>query len=154
MFNSEKNLILQNAIRVALNMVPDSGLDNYDDIETYLLRCCNFLQSQEILGGHCIAEFVLNNQYLMDIIKESVTENTRLSLIDTLYENYERKEEIYENFYEITSFLQTKGEVMNDLCLRNILQSCMEYKNPQAMQAVTENLVEYVLDLPKNKDIR
>lgn len=80
--NSEKCLVLQNAIKVILNMVPDDGKRNIKEISNKIWQDSNLLQPMEILGGHCIAEFILNNQQAIELIDQTIKKRTQLTLFD------------------------------------------------------------------------
>lgn len=73
----ENYLVLFNAMRILWNMVPFNGdIENLAQIKDRLLRRTNFLQPLELLGGHCLAEFILNNPKLMINLQSSIENNS------------------------------------------------------------------------------
>ena len=59
--NSEKYMVVENATRVLLNTVPANQMNRNDlkAIHKRLWKSNNFIQPHEMLGCHCIAEFVI-----------------------------------------------------------------------------------------------
>lgn len=140
--NNEKALVLQNAITVLLNTVPfnkekkeskDNDLKSeIRDIHKNIWRNHNLLQPQELLGCHCIAEFALSNESVLRNLKTSIEERTNKTLFQTLYQNHPRQTKIQDSFKR--SFLyQNPANIQNDLCMRNLIQACISYKNPKSM---------------------
>lgn len=76
MRNEENFLILQNSVRLIWNCVPDDGNRNYKELSDNLLNNSNYLQPHEVLGGHCIAEFILNNENLLSNIEQAVNKKS------------------------------------------------------------------------------
>lgn len=58
--DNENYSILENSLKLLLNLVPDPKFDEKEDLVKQLKKC-NILQPHEILGGHCIAEFLLKD---------------------------------------------------------------------------------------------
>lgn len=84
MTTEENQMILHSAIRLLWNMVPDDGVKSATLIRDNLMKSSNLMQPFEILGGHCIAEFILNNSNLPDLLQESIINNTKFNLFDHL----------------------------------------------------------------------
>lgn len=91
----EEYLILVNSHRLMCNMVPDSdqirdvNTENpkrsLDEIKNDMINNSNILQPWEILGGHCIAEFQLNNNVLIDSMENSVKIKSKDNILDLLF---------------------------------------------------------------------
>jgi hypothetical protein len=111
---------------------PDEKRFKIDKLHDDLLQKSNYLQPMQVLGGHCIAEFILNQDGLTGIIESNV--NLRKpSLIDILFEGMAIKDELYSELDTYTSFMAQPVEIMNDFCMRNTIQSCIDYDNPKVM---------------------
>lgn len=96
--NDEQFLLLLNAMRLICNTVPDNGISCRTTLKKYFTTRCNLLQPMELLGCHCVAEFQLNNNLLIDKIEDSVNKYTQKTLIELVYEGEDNKDQILEEF--------------------------------------------------------
>lgn len=113
------------------NMVPDADQvrdpdderpkRTVDQIKEEFINNSNILQPQEILGGHCIAEFQLNNNILIDSIEDSVKNKSKANILDHLFEDHEDSDKILKMITRYTEFYGQKFEIHFDFCMRSII---------------------------------
>ena len=96
--NDEQFLLLLNAMRLICNTVPDNGVKCRTTLKKYFTNKCNLLQPMELLGCHCVAEFQLNNNLLIDKIEDSVNKNTQKTLLEMVYDGHENRDQILQEF--------------------------------------------------------
>ena len=144
--NEEKALVLQNAIKVIWNMVPDDGSTDIREISNKIWQSSNLLQPMEILGCHCVAEFILNNQKAIELLQQTVDERTQSTLFDQLISGKAQSGVIRSQLNKYSNLLARPSNVMSDLCMRNVIQACINYEKPKAMSMVANMLLHHIFD--------
>lgn len=82
--NEERFFVLENALRVLWNMVPDSKESDFTKISKDIWTASNHHQPVELLGGHCIGSFLLNNNSVIDNIEKNAQDRTKKTLYGEL----------------------------------------------------------------------
>lgn len=98
-----------------------------------------------MLGCHCIAEFVISNENLKTNFENLTSaENGKPTLLDMLFENKHDKLRILNRIGKYTNFHQTPDSISTDLCMRNIIQSCLDYDKPLSMIEKANMFLSYI----------
>ena len=92
-----------------------------------------------------MAEFALSNESVLRNMKSAIEQRTRKTLIMQLFDNHPREMKFQEQFKKLFYF-SSPANIHNDLCMRNLVQSCISYSNPKAMFQTANRFLAHLFD--------
>lgn len=108
------------------------------------------LQPLELLGGHSLLQFLLNNNNVMQQLEKTAREKTRDSLFMVLMKEHADRKKVQDELIKYTQFIADPLEVPYDLRMRNAILTCLEFEQPLLMYDQANQLLEYVLKQPRS----
>jgi len=100
----------------------------------------------EALGCHCIAEFTLTSESVLKNLKKSIEERSKPNMFYHLFAMHQKLHKITE-IWEATFLYSDQENIQNDLCMRNLIQSCLSYKNPKSMFLTANRYLNHMFEL-------
>lgn len=89
-----------------------------------------------MLGFHCAGEFLLNNKAVLDALEDGITRQkwtiAECALGGRHSDPMTSKEIkfLLEDLTDKIHYMSHSDRIPQDLCLRNIIQSCIDFKKP------------------------
>ena len=131
----KKYHILEKALRILINMVPDPRSDeDFAALSTTFFGSSNYYQPQEALGGHCVIEFVLGNNTVVENSDWRSPQRNKNSFFDKLFvKDADKKTKLRNDCIKYNVLVAPYMEVHSDLTMRNCIELCLDFDKPQSM---------------------
>ena len=131
-------------------MVPDNGEKDYKKISDAYFGSTNYYQPIECLGGHCVIEFVLGNNAVVENSHWRSPLRNKDSYFDNLMKGSDVKNKMFLELMKYTLLAAEKTTFLGDLSMRNIVQQCLDFDKPQAMWDKANYFLDTILNEPPN----
>ena len=102
-------------------MVPDSKEKDFAKISTAFFGSTNYYQPIELLGGHCVIEFCLGNNAVVENSDWRSPQRNKDSYFDKLMAKSTVKTKMFNELKKYNLLVAEKTWFLGDLSMRNVV---------------------------------
>lgn len=128
-----KTLVLYNACKLIFNLVPDNGEKDLSKQFATVLYASNYLQPNDLLGGHSIIEFILNNTVVMSNMLKYALARNRKTLFGKLMEGTPNLYLILRYMNNFLDLLYEPDDITFDFNMQTAIHACLGFEKPTGM---------------------